>query len=105
MSTASQSPAAAPADSTEVSAGFRLIVRGTTPKNQRVRRVRVMHGTIDEVSNRAGDVAREVIEGEKLENATFNVFPPSGIRLDGALSKGHAVQDGFVVKVKDAAAA
>jgi hypothetical protein len=95
----------ASAETNDVVAGFRIIVRGTNSKNQRVRRVRVMHGTEADVTDGAGEVAKQVIEAENLQNATFNVFPPSGIRLDGNLSKGHGVVDGFVTKLKEKAAA
>ena len=80
---------------------FRVVIRGNLAgQKQRLRRVRTISETEAGAFERAGIIAEQVTTEEKFENVTFNVYPPSGLRCDGRVSKGHVVVDGFVVKAK-----
>jgi len=80
---------------------FRLVIRGTL-NGKRVRRVVTVHTSEAEAYEMVGDKAEEISKRDSLTNVFFNVYPPSGIRCDGALSKGHVLSEDrqYVNKVK-----
>jgi hypothetical protein len=84
-------------------AGFRVIVRGKNKAGRRPRFVRTIHvADFDAAHEQAGAIAEQIVKehGLDTEGLFINVYPPTGFRCDGALSKGHEVVDGFVVKAK-----
>lgn len=80
---------------------FRLIMRMNVA-GKRVRRVRVLHDTEAGATERMAAIAEEIVRTEGgTEPSPPALYPPSGIRLDGKLSRGHEVNaDGVIVKVK-----
>lgn len=82
---------------TQVTAGFRVIVRGLNADGARVRKVRTIQAVdMAAAADAAGPVAEEMSAG--LTEIFFNVYPPVGEKCDGTLSKGFALVDGKVVK-------
>ena len=76
---------------------FRVVVRGNLG-SKRVRRVITVEANEFEIFDKAGDIAEKAAAKDGLTDIFFNIYPPSGIRLDGTISKGHVEQDGFVFK-------
>lgn len=72
--------------------GFRCVVRGSDKDGRRVRRVRTLQA-MDYESAWIGfaDVHAEMARG--LRDTSANVLPPSGWKVDGTLSRGHALAD------------
>jgi hypothetical protein len=87
----------------EQSFALRFVARGTVGGVRR-RRVETIECTYSESLERVESWAKAVAARESFDENSlyFNVLPPSGIRLDGQVSKGHGTtSDGvYVLKAK-----
>lgn len=74
----------------ETTFAFRLVLRGTDKDARRVRRVR----TVQAPSYEAAWTSFEAVHADMakgLHDTSANVYPPSGWKLDGTLSKGFEI--------------
>lgn len=77
--------------------GFRVVVRGNEKDGRRVRRVKTIQCTdFGHAMDEAGPVAEDASKG--LSNVHYAVYPPVGLKCNGAPSKGWKVaNDGSLV--------
>lgn len=67
---------------------YRLVVRGTTDANLRIRRVRTIEAAnLVEAWGVFAEVRDDMSHG--LARVSYSVLPETGVRLDGTLSKGY----------------
>jgi hypothetical protein len=106
-----QQPAAAQQATTQpagATVGWRVVVRGTTKGGTRQRGVQTVQAGVDGAAAyaQAGALAQAMAQAKGWQEGTvfYNVYPPVGVLCNGGISKGFAVENGYVVRATAAAA-